>query len=151
MDNQSLTIKAQIQVSRPPAEVYEAIVDPVKMSNYFIAESTGRMEEGKKIEWKFPEFDMKVPVRVGKLKTNEYVSFYWDDVDSSELLVEIKLIPVGENTHLIVTEGKRTADEAGIAWLGRNSEGWANFLACMKAYLEYNINLRTGAFDFMKQ
>ena len=30
------------------------------------------------------------------------------------------------------------------------TEGWANFLACLKAYLEYGINLRKGAFDFMK-
>ena len=26
----------------------------------------------------------------------------------------------------------------------------SNFLACLKAYLEYGINLRKGAFDFMK-
>ena len=39
----------------------------------------------------------------------------------------------------------------GIEWLGRNTEGWANFLACIKAYLEYGINLREGAFDFMKE
>lgn len=30
-----------------------------------------------------------------------------------------------------------------------NTEGWANFLACLKAYLEYGINLRKGAFDFL--
>lgn len=32
-----------------------------------------------------------------------------------------------------------------------NTEGWANFLACMKAYLEYDIQLRKGAFDFMRK
>ena len=32
-----------------------------------------------------------------------------------------------------------------------NTEGWANFLACMKAYLEYGIQLRKGAFDFMRE
>ncbi|WP_257093346.1 hypothetical protein [Sphingobacterium sp. E70] len=40
-------------------------------------------------------------------------------------------------------------DEEGILIMMRQTEGWANFLACMKAYLEYNINLRKGAFDFM--
>lgn len=121
------------------------------MSHYFIAESSGRMEEEKTVEWKFPEFDMKFPVRIGKLKVNEYVSFYWNDTDGSESLVEIALLPTGDFTHLIVTEGTKSAGEAGIAWLGRNTEGWANFLACLKAYLEYGINLRKGAFDFMKQ
>jgi len=46
-----------------------------------------------------------------------------------------------------VTEKSRDNNEAGIRWLKSNTEGWANFLACLKAYLEYGINLRKGAFD----
>jgi len=150
MENKSLIIKAQIQISKLPEEVYEAIVDPAKMSNYFISQSSGRMEAGVKLEWQFPEFDMKIPVKVGELRKNEYVSFYWDDTDGKEMLVEINLLPINNTTHVIVTEKQRDPDEAGVAWLGRNTEGWANFLACMKAYLEYGINLRKGAFDFMR-
>ena len=30
-----------------------------------------------------------------------------------------------------------------------NTEGWANFLASLKAWMEYGVNLRRGAFDFM--
>lgn len=44
----------------------------------------------------------------------------------------------------------RMEEEKMIKWLGQNTEGWANFLACLKAYLEYGINLRKGAFDFQK-
>lgn len=150
MENKVLIIKAQIQVSKLPEEVYEAIVDPAKMSNYFISQSSGRMEAGAQLEWQFPEFDMKIPVKVGELRKNEYVSFYWGDTDGKEMLVEINLLPVGAATHVVVTEKQRDADEAGVGWLGRNTEGWANFLACMKAYLEYGINLRKGAFDFMR-
>jgi len=40
-------------------------------------------------------------------------------------------------------------DDVGINWLKSNTEGWANFLACLKAYLEYGINLRKGGFDFL--
>jgi hypothetical protein len=50
-----------------------------------------------------------------------------------------------------VTEKSRDKDEAGLKWLMQNTEGWANFLACLKAWLEYGINLRKGAFDFLKQ
>jgi hypothetical protein len=38
---------------------------------------------------------------------------------------------------------------AGIKWLQGNRGGWANFLACLKAWMEYGINLRKGAFDYM--
>ncbi|MES2373572.1 MAG: SRPBCC family protein [Bacteroidota bacterium] len=150
MSNQTLEIKTGIQIQKPPHEVFEAIVDPAKMSNYFISESTGRMEEGKELVWRFPEFDMNVPVRVGKIETDKYISYHWDD-HNHEQLVEITLVAKGNNdTHVTVTEKSRANDEAGIKWLKGNTEGWANFLACLKAWLEYGINLRKGAFDFAK-
>jgi uncharacterized protein YndB with AHSA1/START domain len=149
MEKQTLEIKAALQISKPVNEVFEAIIDPVKMSNYFISKSSGRMEEGKKIMWRFPEFDMEFPVRVGKIEKDKYISFYWD-VDGIELLTEMTLTQRANNSTLVsITEKSRENDEAGIKWLMGNTEGWANFLACLKAYLEYGINLRKGAFDFM--
>jgi uncharacterized protein YndB with AHSA1/START domain len=148
MKNQSLEINAALQILKPVNEVFEAIVDPIKMSNYFISKSSGKMEEGKQIMWKFPEFDAEFPVRVGKIEINKYISFRWD-MDSIELLVEIALTSKDNNTTIVtITEKGRNNDEAGIKWLKGNTEGWANFLACLKAYLEYGINLRKGAFDF---
>ncbi|HQY19834.1 MAG TPA: SRPBCC family protein [Ignavibacteria bacterium] len=152
MNNQKLEIKAAIQILKPAAEVFEAIADPEKMSNYFISESSGRMEEGKNLNWRFPEFDMDVPVRVGKIEKDKYVSYYWDDPDGTELFVEITLTPKEKNATLVsITERSRENNEEGIKWLKRNTEGWANFLACLKAYLEYGVNLRKGAFDYMKK
>jgi uncharacterized protein YndB with AHSA1/START domain len=149
MGNQTLAIKAAIQILKPVNEVFEAIVDPVKMSGYFISGSSGKMEEGKQIIWQFPEFDMEFPVRVVKVERDKYLSFNWD-MDGTELLVEMTLVPRDTSSTVVtVTEKSRNNDEAGIKWLKENTEGWANFLACLKAYLEYGINLRKGAFDFM--
>lgn len=150
MEAQTLEIKTAIQILKPAHEVFEAIVDPAKMSNYFISKSNGRMEEGKNLTWHFPEFDTGFPVRVGKIEKDKYISYYWNDTDGLELLVEITLnAKKDEATLVTITEKSRNNDEAGIKWLKGNTEGWANFLACLKAYLEYGINLRKGAFDFM--
>lgn len=149
MEDKSLEIKTAIQILKPPNEVFEAISDPSKMSNYFISNGSARIEEGKKIMWRFPEFDMEFPIRGGKQEKDKYISFYWD-MDGIELLVEIVLVPRGENSTVVtITEKSRKQDESGIKWLKGNTEGWANFLACLKAYLEYGINLRKGAFDFI--
>ena len=130
-------------------EIFEAITDPAQMSHYFISQSTGIMEESKQLVWNFPEFDIDVPVRVDKIVQNQYVSFYWMGDNQHELLVEISLTSRGNNSTVVtVTEKGMNNDEAGINWLKGNTEGWANFLACLKAYLEYGINLRKGAFDF---
>ncbi|MDM1061453.1 SRPBCC domain-containing protein [Empedobacter falsenii] len=145
-----LTAKATIQIQKSKNEVFDAIVNPNKMIQYFIASSTGAIETGKIVEWKFPEFDDIFPVMGGDLKQDEYISFDWSGgVD--DMLVEI-FLEKGENDSTIVKviEHEMNDDEAGIKQLMGQTEGWANFLACLKAYLEYGINLRKGAFDFMK-
>lgn len=146
-----LIIDTSIQIQKPAHDVFEAIVDPSKMSNYFIRSSTGRMEEGALLTWKFPEFEVKVPVRVGIIRKNEYISYYWQNTLGQDMFVEMTLKPHENNSTVItVTEKEMENDEEGIKWFGGNTYGWANFLACLKAYLEYGINLRKGAFDYRK-
>lgn len=106
------------------------------------------METGVKLTWRFPEFDTDVPVRVGEVRKDEYVSYYWDNGDR-EMFVEMTLTAKGNDTIVRVTEKRAPNDEAGIKWLMGNTEGWANFLACLKAWLDHGIHLRKGAFDFM--
>jgi uncharacterized protein YndB with AHSA1/START domain len=149
MQIETLEVKAAIQIIKPATEVFEAIVDPEKMSNYFIAHGSGRMETGKEITWKFPEFDQLALIKVEKIEKNKFISFSWEN-DGVNTLVEMILTPSGDSSTVVnITEKSGKNDEAGIKWLRGNTEGWANFLACLKAYLEYGINLRKGAFDFM--
>ena len=114
--------------------------------------ASGPREEGKPVTWKFPEFEDKVEVEVVRRVENEYISFQWEGAKKEKLLVEMTFLELKPgSTLLTITEGKMQNDEKGVKWLAQNTEGWANFLACLKAYVEYGINLRKGAFDFMKQ
>ena len=150
MGEKTLEIKVALQILKPANTVFEAIIDPEEMSNYFISKSSGRMIEEEQVWWKFPEFEEEFPISVGKIEQDRYISYRWE-VDGEELLVEMTLTPVeGDATVVTITEKSMDNDEAGIQWLVRNTGGWANFLACLKAYLEYGINLRKGAFEFMK-
>jgi uncharacterized protein YndB with AHSA1/START domain len=107
------------------------------------------MEFGKQIIWKFPEFEFEFPVRVDKTTQAEYISFYWD-VEGKETHVEVTLKSLGESSTLVsITEKNMENNAAGLKWLQGNTAGWANFLACLKAWLEYGINLRKGAFDYL--
>ena len=133
MKPETLEINVAMQISKPINEVFEAIVNPEKMCNYFISQSTGRMEEGKNLIWKFPEFDMEVPVKVVKIEKDSLISYYWEN-SGQNLLVEMKLSTVGNNSTLIkISEKSMENNEAGLKWLTGNSFGWSNFLACLKA------------------
>ena len=68
-----LEIEGAIQILKPANTVYEAIVDPKHMTNYFISKSTGKMEDGKTLTWKFPEFEIEFPIHVEKLKQDKYI------------------------------------------------------------------------------
>lgn len=142
-----LTSQASLQIQKPIDEVFEGIVNPSIMTKYFISQSSGRLETGKDLMWQFPEFDGEYPVTQVKLEANKKVSFVWD----TETVVSISLESLSDQSTVVrVTEGAKELNEVNLKWLISNSGGWANFLACMKAYLEYGIQLRKGAFDFIK-
>ncbi len=150
MNSAQLTVKAAIQIQKPAHEIFEAVVNPEKMTKYFISYGSGRMEEGKHLIWRFPEFDGDAPIRVGEIITDSAVSFCWD-AEGRETKVDIRLEPRADGSTVVrITESGMESDEAAIRWLVANTEGWANFLACMKAWLEYGVQLRKGAFDFMR-
>ena len=143
-----LLFKTALRISRPVQEVFEAIADPAQMCRYFISKSTGRMEEGTTVEWGFPEMEATFPVRIQKAEPTSGFIFNWNDVDGTETTVSIVLTAVDDNiTFVQIREGEKEATQEGIRWLASNTEGWANFLACLKAWMEYGINLRKGAFD----
>ncbi|SFM60368.1 Uncharacterized conserved protein YndB, AHSA1/START domain [Algoriella xinjiangensis] len=145
-----LTAKATIQIQKPINSVFEAIIDPTKMNQYFIESSTGKLETDKTVEWKFTEFDELYPV-VGKIiRKDEYISFDWSG-GKQNMLVEIVFEKQTDDSTVVkIVEHEMNDDEAGIKQVIGQTEGWANFLASLKAYLEYGINLRKGAFDFYK-
>lgn len=145
---QKVIAKASIGIQKPAAEIFEAIINPDLMQNYFISKGAGRMEAGKEILWSFPEFEGAYPVAVQEVAVNERVVFVWD----TDSVVKIELEKRSDNDTVIrVFEEGHRPDEAGIKWAIGQTEGWSNFLACMKAWLEYDVHLRKGAFDFVKQ
>lgn len=149
---EKLIIKTALQIGKPKIDIFEAIVDPGKMANYFISRGSGRMEEGRTVEWAFPEFPDTFPVKVTKTEPSKNVIFEWEGPEGRTLEVNITLEEISPSQTLVrVTEGAMEANEVGIRWLAQNTEGWANFLACLKAYMEHGINLRKGGFDYMKK
>jgi uncharacterized protein YndB with AHSA1/START domain len=143
-----LTARAALQIQKPVEEVFEAIVAPEHITRFFIAKTTGRMETGSELSWEFGDFPGKFPVHVIEVVNQKSISFVWDP----ETKVHIKLEPQQDNsTVLHITEGDKPLSPENLDWLADNSFGWGNFLDCLKAYLEYGIQLRTGAFDYRKE
>ena len=86
---------------------------------------------------------------VKKIQQHEYISFDWSSTNDN-MLVEIFLEQKSLTSTIVrIKQNTFKNDEQGINQAIGQTEGWANFLASLKAYLEYGINLRKGAFDYM--
>lgn len=143
---EKLISKAAITIYKPIDEVFEAIINPEIMSNYFISQGSARLEEGTEVMWEFPEWDERFPVQVKEIVPNKSIVLDWDP----QSVVKIELEEdKNKNTTIRISEEGYQADEKGIKWAIGQTEGWGNFLSCMKAWLEYGIHLRKGAFDYM--
>ena len=79
-----LEIKCSITILKPSSDVYDAIVDPARMSNYFIASGSGRMDQGRNLTWKFPEFEETAAIEVDRVEDGTYISFYWEGAPGSD-------------------------------------------------------------------
>ncbi len=145
-----LTAKASIQILKPVHEVFDMIQNPEPhgMANFWINKSVGSMVEGATVMWGFPEFEGEFPIRVGKVVKNELVTFYWPAQSGREHEVQMAFTEFKGATVVTVTEAGEPDTPQGIAWALANTEGWANFCACFKAWAEHGINLRKGAFDY---
>ena len=142
-----LKSEASLQILKPIKDVFEAIVNSTVLTKYFISESNGDLKEEKDLQWKFPEFETKFPITSVSIKEYKSISFVWDP----ETVVTIKLEEFSDHSTIVkVEESGKEWNEENLKWLISNVGGWANFLACMKAYLEYGIQLRKGAYDFMR-
>ncbi len=144
MSKERIKAKVQMGILKPAQEIFEAVVDPDKMNKYFISTSTGRMESGKTLIWRWDDFDAAHEVRVKDVEKDKLASFTW--VGSGvECLVVITLEQKDENRTLVkITESDWPADFEGATRCMGQVEGWMHFLCCLKAYLEYGVNLRVG-------
>ena len=90
------------------------------------------------------DFEAEIVIKVGKIETDKTVSFAWNG-SGVECVVVITLEPRGENQTLVkIAEADWPADYKGATQCMGQVEGWTHFLCCLKAYLEYGINLRVG-------
>lgn len=137
------------RVSRPIAEVYEAVADPAQLSHYFTTGGArGRLEPGADVSWDFADFPGRFPVTVVEAVAPERIVIEWGGSDSianvTRVVFAFAQIDDGARTLVTITENAWRATDAGAKSAFGNCEGWTGMLAALKAWLEHGINLRDG-------
>jgi uncharacterized protein YndB with AHSA1/START domain len=138
--------QVQLKIRKPVAEVFDAVVRPEKLSGYFVQSASGPLAEGATVKWKFAEVPEAFDVVVRQVVANERIVFEWPaEADGYNTRVEMVFKPLDErNTMVQIGESGWREDPAGIKASYGNAGGWMHMMCCLKAYLEYGINLRAG-------
>jgi uncharacterized protein YndB with AHSA1/START domain len=141
-------VKTKIKILKPVSDVFEAIVDPAKMSNYWFSSGSGRLEQGKTVTLRYDEYDAKLDIKVIEYKVNKKIVYLWS-ASGEETVVTITLKELDTTGTIIEVneKGWKKDDDSLISKLLGQKEGWVYVLTCLKAYLEFGVNLR-GALVF---
>jgi uncharacterized protein YndB with AHSA1/START domain len=137
--------QVQLKIRQPVAEVFEAVVDPQKLSVYFVQSASGPLAPGATVKWSFAEAPEPFDVQVIEIVENERIVFEWPGVGDYATRVWMTFNPLGGgNTMVQIAEGGWPADPEGERASYDNAGGWMHMMCCLKAFLEYDINLREG-------
>ena len=143
------------RIARPVAEVFEAVVNPSHLSQFFTTGgATGRLAPGAVVTWDFHDFPGAFPVYVDEVEPDRRIVLRWDapddtaDPDGSgarRTRVTMTFEPLEDGRTLVrISEEGWAARPAGLAASYSNCEGWTGMLIALKVWLEHGIHLRQG-------
>ncbi len=140
-------------ISRPVADVYEAVADPAKLSAYFTTNGAqGRLQAGARVMWDFADFPGAFPVTVVDAKPHEQIVLRWAANDAGaaapyETKVIFRFEAIGaDRTRVRIVEEGWHQTPTGLAASYGNCMGWSQMLCGMKAWMEHGLNLRDGMY-----
>ncbi|MGN6498188.1 MAG: SRPBCC domain-containing protein [Tsuneonella sp.] len=149
------------RIAKPVSEVFEAVADPVELSQYFTTGGAkGRMETGATVMWDFADFPGAFPVEIVEVVPGERIVFQWGaseaasgEIGAAHIATDYKTTvtmlfkPTGDGRTLveIVEDGWRDTPGA-LRGSYQNCEGWTGMLLAMKVWLEHGIVLRDGLY-----
>jgi uncharacterized protein YndB with AHSA1/START domain len=143
--------KTGMLIRRPVAEVFEALVNPDITTKFWFTKSSGRLEAGKQVQWKWDMYDISIPVTAKAIEPNKRIVIEWPGY-SGLSTVEWIFVPQEDGaTFVSITEAGFTGDgDELVKQVTDSTQGFTLVLAGLKALLEHNIQLNLVADRYPK-
>jgi uncharacterized protein YndB with AHSA1/START domain len=141
--------KTAMLIRKPVAVVFAAFVDPGVTTRFWFTKSSGRLEAGKQVEWKWEMYGASTQVTVKILEPNKRIVIEWDGY-SGRTTVEWKFAAHADDATFVgITESGWTGsgDEL-VRYVTDSTEGFTWTLAGLKALLEHDVRLNAVADRF---
>ncbi|WP_350290157.1 SRPBCC family protein [uncultured Croceitalea sp.] len=134
--------QATMLIRNPVSEVFDAFIDPEKTAKFWFTKSTGRLEEGKSVDWIWEMYNLSVPVEVTKITENEVIQIEWGEGSNlSSVEWTFKAIEENKTFVTITNNGLQGQGDELINNVRDSTGGFTIVLAGLKAFLEHGIEL----------
>jgi uncharacterized protein YndB with AHSA1/START domain len=136
------TVKVEMLIRRPVAEVFQAFIDPAITTKFWFTRSSGRLVAGKKVQWDWEMYGHSAQVDVRAIEENNRIIIWWPGQNGPTTVEWIFTPRAGNTTFVTITNSgfRGTGDEIVKQALD-STEGFTLVLAGLKALLEHNVAL----------
>ena len=155
MTNLELTevpvVKTGMLIRKPVTEVFEAFIDPRITTEFWFTKSSGKLEEGKQVQWEWEMYEISVPVDVKVIEPNKRIAIEWPGYGAPNT-VEWTFAPQADGTTFvrITNSGFTGSGDELVGQATDSMQGFTIVLAGLKALLEHNVTLNLVADRFPK-
>jgi uncharacterized protein YndB with AHSA1/START domain len=114
----ALKFQVQLKIRKPAAAVFDAVVDPKKLSGYFVQEATAPLVAGTTVKWKFPELPGFFDVVVREVVPHERIVLEWEAGEGFgyNSRIEMAFKPIDANNTMVqISESGWQENEKGLA------------------------------------
>jgi len=151
-----LNFRISGRIAKPVEDVFEAIVNPDSLSEFFTTGGAkGRLEEGATVMWSFAEAPGEFPVKIVELVPNKKIVFEWNAYEGKTGEIGAEMFTADYMTTVTMlftaTDDGRTLVQiieegwpetpGGLRGSYTNCEGWTIMLLAMKSWLEHRIDI----------
>ena len=140
LKNNTPTVECQMMIRKPVATVFQAFIDPTLTTKFWFTHSSGPLEAGKTVTWRWDMYGVSDNIKVKDIIPNRKISIEWDDPATT---VDFEFTALTEDTTYVVIKNygfSQTGDDL-IEAIKNNTGGFTTVLDGLKAFLEFGIEL----------
>jgi uncharacterized protein YndB with AHSA1/START domain len=143
--------KTGMLIRRPVGEVFEAIVNPEITTNFWFTKSSGRLDVGTRVQWKWEMYGVSIEVIAKAIEPNSRIVLEWPGY-GAPTTVEWRFAPQTNGTTFVsVIESGFTGSGDDLAkHVADSTQGFTLVLAGLKAFLEHGVRLNLIADRYPK-
>jgi uncharacterized protein YndB with AHSA1/START domain len=149
MNNLQLTqmpvAETAMLIRRPVAEVFEAFIDPAITSKFWFTKGSGRLEQGRQVQWDWEMYDLSIQVTVLAIEEQKRILIEWPSYGTATVVEWIFTARKDNTTFVSITNTGFSGNDEGVKQAISSTQGFTFLLAGLKALLEHNVTLNLSA------